>query len=120
MTLSERIEAARRALYDTVPYGDPPVPWETVKETNPREAGGIRDETLTVLRSFAPELFTTPPTAWIAPWDPADSDGMHDAAMEAVSGRRADGLLGPRGDFTAAYYAARDAHLKANAPKGSD
>ncbi len=50
MTLDERIEAARRAY-----------PRLTVSMS--------RDEAQTVLRAAFPELFTDPPTAWIAPWE---------------------------------------------------
>lgn len=62
--LSRRIEAAARAIYRAENVYD--IMWEELPEIDREQwcekAAGI-------LEAAAPELFTDPPQAWLAPWD---------------------------------------------------
>lgn len=113
MTLDERIEAAARALYECNPEMDQPVDpdnrptgpavlvsWKSAREARPREAGGIRDDARAVLTAAFPELFTSPPTGWIAPWEAAE--GMVTAMSDLDSNGRYEWLR---------WSGARDAYL---------
>lgn len=63
MTLEQRIEAAAKALNDSkANTGE----WETAL---PDFQDYQRYEAVGILMAAFPELFTTPPTAWIAPWE---------------------------------------------------
>ena len=91
MTLEERIELAARALDSGEEWGDP-------------NADG---KAQSALRAAFPELFSTPPTAWLAPMEATDV--MLDRANMDI------GML--EDEVTADLYRAmRDAHLNLDTP----
>lgn len=108
MYLKERITAGARAL-DADAFDRP----------EGHERGKCPDcddqEDLAVLRSMRvvqaafPELFTDPPSAWVAPWEATEAmldAGTEDMGMEAMLGA-ADAKFRTDGS----YMAMRDSHL---------
>lgn len=104
MTLEERIEAGAKARYEH----NGGLLWESAHPDTKRVwLDMVRD----AFEAAIPGLFTNPPTGWIAPWEA--TRGMQAAIeTEAINGP-------PEGWHQRLWAAARDAHLKANAPKES-
>jgi hypothetical protein len=90
MVLEERIEAAADAIFETR-YND----------------GPALDLARDAIRAAFPELFTDPPTAWIAPWE---ADGVM-AIAGAHSTTVNDFEFDPYQAMEFAFDAMRDSHL---------
>ena len=103
MTMEERIEATAKSRYQTQyrrlmkeRHGSYPPPWDAISDDS---KASWRGEIEAGLRVAFPELFDG--SGWIAPWEL--SEDMHHAMFMADGGFEQ-------------WAAARDAHLKPNAP----
>lgn len=71
MTLEERIEAAARALFEKLFRSAERLDGNHIwSQADERIKDGMRAEARVVGEAFAPELFASPPTHWIAPMTP--------------------------------------------------
>ena len=67
MTLNERIEAAARVIY-AEDWGDAPS-FDEIGE----DRQNFLLSALAIVRAAFPELTSSPPTHWPAPWEPTDA-----------------------------------------------
>src|SRR3990167_1666213 len=110
MTMEERIE---RAAIDEWSHfeslkrliGGNPIAWDGAHE---EERQKFRNRIGWHLRAAFPELFTDPPTAWIAPW--FCDDAMSLAAVEG-NYKAAPERIHYQADFERGWDAMRDAYI---------
>lgn len=102
MTMEERVEEAIVALWP---------PEDRAYYARIGSVVWMRETAAQVLAAAFPELFSSPPTAWIAPMEPSGVDGLR-GATASRSAIAADPLHCSNADaFREGFLAMRDAHL---------
>lgn len=107
MTLEERIEAAARALFEKLFRSAERLDGNHIwSQADERIKDGMRAEARVVGEAFAPELFSSPPTHWIAPWKATEEMVEAFAEKQATYPTWANDTYAREG-----FKAARDAYL---------
>jgi hypothetical protein len=112
LTLEERIERAAREFYErhwrVANEVDPAVQFPGWDRLDAWEQGLWRDMARDDLKVMVPELFTDPPTHWLAPMEPTPE--MSEAGADRLADM--DGIYGEADKATGAYTAMRKAYTK--------